>query len=153
GDGHVDMKDFRRLRDAALPGIRHFAGADMSNPKLDLNMNGRVESGGIYPLAYETYPRQALSADIVEGDFWVSGQSKLTSLDLLRKVYVPSADEPWREQDLPHLMYSADLHFFKNDIKEVIHRLHASGIEIIEIGGDVAPARTAPSDLSPLKNI
>lgn len=111
GDGRVDMRDFRRFRDAVLliegGGTTRLNGAD-DHPKRDLNFDGRVELPG----QENVFPRYDFNGDgrISRGDAVPVGgivDDTATDLEVLMTLF---ADVDVASADLPGLLDSGDVH-------------------------------------------
>ena len=130
-DGHVDMRDFRRFRDAVLEVCTHrlnIPGCPAANAitldggasasKLDLNFDGCINGFG------DCEPEEAWSRFDLNGDGVLAPNATtpvlnptvgvdvpMTDLDVFRNQYdagTPGA-EGWAKSDLTTLMQSADL--------------------------------------------
>lgn len=125
GDGRVDMRDFRRLRDWLLAqrGMGSLDGA-AGHPKRDLNGDGIVEEP-----ALEHYPRGDFNGD---GRLDLNTRTKVggavnamaTDLEVFAAAF---ADEHVDASELGGLLESADIHV---DLDDCFDRLSAARIEV-----------------------
>jgi hypothetical protein len=155
------MRDFRRLRDAALMTERAtLLDAAPSNRKLDLNQNGQLEvntfwGGDPIGMAFELYPRSLLTrrrANAIAVRMRLLDE-QLSSVEVLARAYQPDPVQPWPASALARLTTSADLHFLDAETGAIQQRFGATRIEIVEIRGELAPGDQAPGDLSALSGL
>ncbi|HKA87051.1 MAG TPA: S8 family serine peptidase [Haliangiales bacterium] len=164
GDGVVDMRDFRRLRDMmTMQGTMTVLGDDLHDPRLDLNQDGRSEveldvAGNFgVDIVHEVYARGAFTSRL---RLFADNAHKVTfldrqadSLDLLAGQFVSRPPQPWSASDLPGLLASADLHVSKSDIERVKAAYAVPSVTIVAIEGDAVAGDPQPTTLAPLTNL
>lgn len=116
GDGRVDLRDFRRFRDALLlveAGATTRLNGPVTHPKRDLNLDGLVES----PEKENVFPRYDFNGDgqlSRTATAHVGGviDDTLTDLQVLMHLF---ADVDVDVAELPDLVDSADVHINGSD--------------------------------------
>lgn len=178
GDGKVDIKDFRRLRDNyllftnALKASSNDPLLDVrpgkpANEKFDLNkdtdspyeLNNMILE--VFPrvlFTYQNYPVMNVFTHLpIKSPFLDRDR---TDLDVLSDYYKVDPIQPWPKEALPLMLMSADIdvrlrsHDPNLRSQDAVTVLGATGIEIIEIQGEAVPEdKDIPKDLKPLQNI
>ncbi|HEX5614914.1 MAG TPA: S8 family serine peptidase, partial [Acidimicrobiia bacterium] len=156
-DGRVDMRDFRRFRDALLQICRDVPGTigcptgtivldgTDDHPKKDLNHDGCVNDPAVLSCkAEDTWSRYDLNGDglvspaRLESLVVGTGTAEHSDLSLFQSVFATS--EGWQPTDLPNLLRSGDLEIHADP-------LFAAGAKSVDVevrygsGRTLAPAR------------
>lgn len=136
GDGRVDLRDFRRVRDQIL---RRFDGPD-DHAKRDLNEDGEIRVPEL-----ERYARAAL--DATDDAPTVDGGD----VALFAEAYEPDPAQPWPDAALTGLLHSADLVV---RAETALEALGATAITATIEGSAAADETLAlPTDLAPLRDL
>jgi uncharacterized protein YkwD/plastocyanin len=160
-DGQVDMRDFRRFRDAQLEVCTLRPGVDGCPPASAIALDGTADSpkrdlnfDGCGPATASCGPEEAWSRFDLNGDGRLApnatekvptggGDVAMTDLDMFRSVYdegTPGA-EGWTTVQLPTLMRSGDLEIHADPMFEA----GATKVDVeVKYGasGTAAPARS-----------
>ncbi len=129
GDGVVDLKDFRRLRDTwyMVDGQIAVPKDLATQTKWDLNGDGLVQKPNdeAYPRAELTDNTETLSVSLKSFAF---GTDKLSAIEVLQSAYTEDAQQPWPAAALPLLLpASADLVVSANA------ELKAKGVDHVDV--------------------
>lgn len=166
GDGRVDMKDFRRLRDHWLfqdelaTDFRVYESTTAllrsGNKKLDFNKNETVERSNDFLSSEELFSIAGMNMDpFVDNRPGIYLDENISDVEIFRRNYADKGDylngpDHWPPNTLPNLMRSADLWIRPPD-RQALEALGAVGAEVMEIRGDPARGDSPPADLSTLR--